>query len=282
MKTMKFYKIQASGNDFILIEAITAGSLKKIPYSKLARKVCERKLGAGADGLLIIEPSRKAQFKMRIFNSDGSEAEMCGNGARCAAFWYGLKYPRRKTGTINFETKAGIIASKALSSRGNAGIRIKMTEPFGLKQDLTVKVFGKDVGLSFINTGVPHAVVFVYGLDSIDIEEIGREIRFHKKFAPAGTNVDFIEVLGEDLIKIRTYERGVESETLACGTGCIASAIVSSLKLKPQLSRPKIKMNVRVRSNEILKVYFDRNKRDISNVWLEGKVSLVYKGEFVL
>ncbi len=236
MKKIAFYKMQASGNDFVLIEAILEP--KGLSYSKLAKVICQRKLSIGADGLLVIEPSLKADFRMRIFNSDGSEAEMCGNGSRCAAFWAKIR-SGRKNDTITFETKAGIVESKTQNSKPNSGlgnfanVKIKVMNPYGFKQNLALRVFGRELKVNFINTGVPHAIVFVSDLDNIDIEDIGREIRFHKQFSPAGTNVDFVEILDKNFIKVRTYERGVEAETLACGTGSIASAIVSNFKLEP-------------------------------------------------
>lgn len=283
MKKINFYKMQASGNDFVLIEAIS--KLKGLSYPKLAKVICQRKLSLGADGLLIIESSKQADFKMRVFNSDGSEAEMCGNGARCAAFWAKVRYGRKKIGIITLETKAGIVESKAKDFKqegplgDSAEVGIKVMNPYGFKQNLTLKVFGRQLKVNFINTGVPHTVVFVSDLDNIDVEDIGREIRFHKQFSPAGTNVDFVEILDKNFIKVRTYERGVEAETLACGTGSIASAIVSNFKLEPANIRKTSSLKVQVKSKEILRVYFNRNNKNIDDVWLEGRANLVYKGE---
>lgn len=281
---MKFYKLQASGNDFILIDCLTSKKGYSANfYKNFAGKYCERKLGVGADGVLVIEPSKTAAFKMRIFNSDGSEAEMCGNGARCAAHWANLKLHSKgkKKKVIHFETKAGIIEPEAV---GKEEVRIKMTEPFGLMMDISVDVFSRKTKANFINTGVPHAVIFVEGLDHIDVKDIGREIRFHERFSPAGANVNFVEFKGGRLIRIRTYERGVETETLACGTGSVAAAIIAWLKIhNPDLKTKKsAALNVKTRSGETLKICFDINKGAITNVWLQGKVYLVYEGNIDL
>ncbi len=259
MKKAKFTKMVASGNDFVVVET-----------NKLsAKSVCNRKFGIGADGLLVLEKSRIANIKMRIFNADGSEAEMCGNGARCAALFAvdQLACPKK----ILIETKAGII--KAEVNRDI--VKIKLTEPKNLRFDIPIKVNGRVLRVNFINTGVPHAVIFVSGIDKIDVDSIGREVRSHKRFAPAGTNVDFVEVLGKSSIRIRTYERGVEGETLACGTGSTAAALVFALK-----NNVDRLIKVTTQGEEALKVYFKKEKNRFNNVWLEGKARIVYKGEY--
>ena len=312
MGKIDFYKLQASGNDFILID-VTARDRKFSPKKeqllsenlsckKIAKIYCQRKFGIGADGLLVIEPSKKVPFKMRIFNPNGSEAEMCGNGARCVSLWANRKLgPKAREGkNILFATKAGIIEAEVRRQRpkgvpsGVEGktegrnrrnwekIRVKTTDPFDLKLDLHLKILGRRIKVNFINTGVPHAVIFVEGLDIIDVENIGRAIRFHKEFSPAGTNVDFVEFLKDDYIRIRTYERGVEAETLACGTGIVASAIISNYQLFPegkQIAGRRVKIKVAAKSEEILNVCFRREENKISDLWLEGKAYLVYKGE---
>lgn len=259
----------ASGNDFVVIESgvrrLELGSL-----NSLAKRMCESKLGIGADGLLVLLPSKAADIKMRIFNADGSEAEMCGNGARCTALF--KSKVKNKKAKIKIETKAGIIASET----NGENVKVRLTDPKGLKLDIPLKLNNRSLRVNFINTGVPHVVIFVQGLDNIDVVGIGRRVRYHRRFFPAGTNVNFIEVLDRDLIKIRTYERGVESETFACGTGSAAAALISGLKLKNITG----KINVLTKSGEALKVYFDKEKNKFSNVWLEGKARLVYKGEY--
>jgi len=281
MKKMEFYKLQASGNDFILIDSLKLRIRNSADfYKNFSRQHCLRKLEIGADGLLVIEPSRKASFKMRIFNPDGSEAEMCGNGARCVGLWADIT-GEQAAGTVKFETKAGIIAARVKKQshkiKNCKEVRIKMTDPFDLDLNFPLKVLGRSIKVNFINSGVPHAIILVEGLDKIDVDRIGRAIRFHKRFEPAGTNVNFVEFKKDNFIKIRTYERGIEAETLACGTGCVASAIISSCILKPSVLRRGEVVKVGVKSQEKLKVYFNREDK-ISDVWLEGTACLVYKG----
>lgn len=262
MGKINFTKMVASGNDFVLMRYLSTG----YNLSQLARKVCDRKFGIGADGLLILEPSKKADIRMRIFNADGSEAQMCGNGARCSALFAGKK-------SIVIETKAGIIES--LINKYN--VKIKLTKPKNLKLNIPITIDGKISYVNFINTGVPHAVIFVKNLDKLDVFKYGRKIRHHKKFSPYGTNVDFIRVLDKTSIKLRTYERGVEDETLACGTGAAASAIIAGCKFN-LLDRNMLK--VFTKGGELLKVYFDRTNNIFKNVWLEGKVRIAYKGVY--
>ena len=263
MKKIKFTKMVASGNDFIVIDQ--RPKTKDQRLQNLARCLCDRKFGIGADGLLLLEKSGNADIRMRIFNADGSEAEMCGNGARCAALYIGSSCRK-------IQTKAGIIESEV----GKESIKIKLTEPKNLKFNLPVKVSGRLIRINFINTGVPHAVVFVEGLEKINIKELGRQIRMHEKFSPAGTNADFVEVLSKNAIRNRTYERGVEDETLACGTGSVAAALITACSL--QLTADKI--NVHTQSGEVLKVYFQRSGNNFKNVWLEGKAKKVYTGVY--
>lgn len=281
MKDSVFYKLQASGNDFIVLDRLSAGKTSQKSYSAFARKYCRRKLGIGADGVLVIEPSLQSNsFKMRIFNPDGSEAEMCGNGARCAALWYGLK---NSTAIMSFDTKAGVIQAEINSERDSAEdssrrVKVNMSSPSGLSFDLPILVCGRSLNVNSINTGVPHAVIFVEGLENIDVNLIGREVRFHEKFKPRGTNVNFVEISGADIISVRTYERGVESETLACGTGSVASAVISVLKFGLCEKQETKAIKVRTGGGEILSVYFTLEKDKIVNVFLEGQAHLIYEG----
>jgi len=225
---------------------------------------------------LVIESSKKADFKMRIFNVDGSEAEMCGNGARCVGLWAFLAKGKKN---VKFDTKAGLIEAKVKGKGNSSVVKIKISAPSGLKIDLPLKVSRRKIKVNFVNTGVPHVVIFVQGLEKIDVDKIGREVRFHKQFKPAGTNVNFVEIKGKNSLAVRTYERGVEAETLACGTGSLASAVVSYFKLNPRVKQKKaISFSVSTKSKDILKVTFDLLNK-VSNVWLEGEAYLVYKGE---
>jgi diaminopimelate epimerase len=259
MRGIKFTKMVASGNDFVLIEGKPCAS-----PSALARQLCDRKFGAGADGLLLVNKTGRAGLRMRIINADGSEAEMCGNGARCAALYSGKN-------KLTISTLAGEIDARVFGNR----VKIRLTEPRNIMQDIPLVLCGRPVRANFIDTGVPHAVIFVQGLDKIDVDTIGRIIRKHPRFAPAGTNVDFVEVSGKGFIRVRTYERGVEGETLACGTGSTAAALIFAMKEGSE----KL-VRVRTQSKEVLKVYFKKNGRGFKEVWLEGRAQIVYKGVY--
>ncbi len=174
---------------------------------------------------------------------------------------------------MKIETKAGIIESEVKENL----VRIELTDPKHIKLDIPIKINNRSLYVNFVNTGVPHAVIFVDGLAKINVLDFGRQIRYHPRFKPAGTNVDFVEIEGNDSIKIRTYERGIEDETLACGTGAVASALITSYQL-PVTSYQKI--NVYTKSGEVLKVYFKYRNNKFFDVWLEGKARIVYKGVY--
>jgi diaminopimelate epimerase len=270
MKKISFVKMVGSGNDFVIAENLT-GNL-----TQLARQICQRKTGVGADGLLALEKTRHANIRMRVINPDGSEAEMCGNGARCVAIY--LKQVKKlKSKKLSIETKAGQI----LAEVNNDNAKIKMSHPRDIKLDIPLTVNYRDIKVSFIDTGVPHVCVFVEAIENIDAAGIGRQIRFHKNFAPRGANVNFIEQVDKNFIKVRTYERGVENETLACGTGSVASAIITFLKWQSQKIKPgRFAVKVLTLSTDTLQVSFDYKEGKVSNVWLEGPAKIVYKGEY--
>ena len=209
-----------AGNDFIVIEA-----RKGLNYKKLAVKMCDRTNGIGADGLLILDKSKKADYRMRIVNADSSEAEMCGNGARCMAS-YIARHKTNKHKLFSMETMAGIILGEARGELAN----VRLSDPKNYKPEIPLTINKQKIHVHFIDTGVPHTIVYVDGLKNINVSGIGKVIRFHKKFTPRGTNVNFVEQLKGDLVAVRTYERGVEDETKACGTGSVAAAIISYLK----------------------------------------------------
>ncbi|MGC8809598.1 MAG: diaminopimelate epimerase, partial [bacterium] len=223
MERIRFCKMHGCGNDFIIID-----NRQKIldgdQIRDLVIKVCRRKISVGADGLILIEPSARAHFRWRFFNADGSEAEMCGNAGRCAARFAVIS--GIAPASLTFETKAGIIAAEVMGRR----VKLQMTKPFGLELDIEVPVDGEKHLLDFLNTGVPHAVKFVSSAASIPVKDLGRKIRFHPRFQPAGTNVNFVQPLDGHQLQVRTYERGVEDETLACGTGAIASALIAAYR----------------------------------------------------
>ncbi|MDD5731092.1 MAG: diaminopimelate epimerase [Candidatus Omnitrophica bacterium] len=269
-KTVPFSKMVAAGNDFVIIE----NKLNTIntPLSVKAEQICDRKYGIGADGLLLLEKAEGLDTKMRIFNADGSEAQMCGNGARCAAYYLSLKH-KRQHAKLKIKTLAGRILAEVNGKK----IKIRLTEPKAMKLNFPVQLGDKHICVNFINTGVPHTVIFVEGLDNIDVDAIGRQVRNNSKFQPAGTNVDFVELTGEDSIKVRTYERGVEGETLACGTGSAAAALIFAFK-----SGAPDKVTVSTQSREELTVYFKKTKNGFTDVWLEGTAEIVFRGEIPL
>ncbi len=268
MREAAFTKMVASGNDFILLDnRVKIHSAKGESLSDLAKKLCERKSYIGADGLLVIEESKKADIRMRIFNPDGSEVDMCGNGARCAALYAVENSIAPKE--MRIETGAGILDAEVVGLR----VKIKLTRPKDIKLNRKLRVGGRTYSVHSINTGVPHAVVFCKGLDKTNIEALGSGLRYHKAFKPKGINADFVTIVNKKEIRVRTYERGVEAETLACGTGAAASAIIASLifGLKPHI-------DVITKSQEILRVYFDLAKNRVKNAYLEGEARVVYKG----
>jgi len=270
-KQIEFTKMVAAGNDFIVIES--SHQVTKSPsHQTLAKKICDRKYGVGADGLLILQKSKVADVKMRIFNPDGSEAEMCGNGARCVAL-FSAQVHKCKSAKVRIETKVGIIESKVSKEY----VKIKLTDPRNIKLDIPIMINNRNIKVNFIDTGVPHTVILVQGLEKIDVVNLGRQIRYHKRFQPAGTNVDFVEVSSNDTIKVRTYERGVENETLACGTGSVASALLYAIRYTLYAN---CRINVYTKSGEVLRVYFVKAKKGFRDVWLEGRAGIVYKGVY--
>ena len=273
MKTINFTKMAGAGNDFLVIDAA-----KGINYKNLAVKACNRTDGIGADGLLILEKSKRADYKMRIINADGSEAEMCGNGARCMAA-YIVDRKRTKKKKFVMETVAGLIEGEA---KGEVAT-IQLSNPVDYRANIPISIFGRDISVSTIDTGVPHVIIFVHSINHIDVQTIGREVRHHQTFEPRGTNVNFVEQTSDDLVDVRTFERGVEGETKACGTGSVASAIITYLKANPSIqSKKNAAMKVRTKSGEVLEVTFDLDGENISNVRLKGSAKFIARGAYLL
>jgi len=267
MKPIAFCKMSGSGNDFIIIDN-RSRLIDDLDLPNFIRAVCRRKMAVGADGLILIEPSDKADFRWRFYNSDGSRAEMCGNGARCAARFAFVNGIAKQS--LTFETDAGIVAGQVDGDRA----RVKMPDPMDLRLDYTIDLKNGPLTVSSINTGVPHAVIMQDSVAEIDVFNLGREIRNHKAFAPAGTNVNFICRQAQGRLDIRTYERGVEDETLACGTGSIAGALVTACKL--HWSSP---IDLTTRSGEVLKIHFNKNNTVFNNVYLEGDARMIYTAQ---
>lgn len=262
-----FIKMSGSGNDFIIIDHRNP-ILEETNLVEFIKKVCQRRISVGADGLILVENSDKADFKWRFFNSDGSEAEMCGNGGRCVARFAFLK--GISDSNLTFETMAGILSAEVKEK----SVKLELTKPHSLKIDDTILVEGKELVYSYINTGVPHTVLFTQDIERVDVVKLGRMVRFHPQFAPNGTNVNFVRLDNGNQLSIRTYERGVENETLACGTGAVASALIAGFK-----GRNSSPISINTRGGEVLKVYFEIEGEDVKKVFLEGDVHIVYEAE---
>lgn len=265
-----FTKLAGSGNDFILIDNRRA----VIPASKLKRlavQLCRRGLSVGADGLIVVEPSSRADFKWVFFNSDGSRAGFCGNGARCVARFAHIKKIAPKK--MIFETRVGLIAAQVMSVRDER-VKVRMPNPKNIRLNLQLLINRKTHVVHSIDTGVPHCVYFVKDINAVDVQGLGKAMRHHKLFSPLGTNVNFVTVLNEGRIGIRTYERGVEGETLACGTGSVAAAVIAG-----QLLSFASPVTVIPSSGISLVVSFGFNtKRDHQSIFLEGDARVIYDG----
>jgi len=268
-KAIDFYKMSGSGNDFILVDN-RANLIEAAVAPELARNLCRRKVSVGADGLILIENDDEVDFSWNFFNADGSKAEMCGNGGRCVARLANILGICDLS--LSFRTLAGIIRAEVSGRR----VKLQMTEPRDLRLDLELEVNGQRFHTHFVNTGVPHTVFILDGPEILAQQEVvgqGRKVRYHSQFAPAGTNVNFVAVLGEQELAIRTYERGVEDETLACGTGATAVALVGAAK---GIVRPPV--DVQTKSGETLTIYFDNKKGLPQEVYMEGETRVIYQG----
>jgi len=272
MVNIPFVKMVGAGNDFVIIEA-----RKDLDYVKFSKAVCARHNGIGADGVLILDKSTTSDYQMRIINADGSEAEMCGNGARCMAAYIVANLKAVKP-LFSMETLAG----KILAQVEGEIAHVRLSNPKDYRPNLNITVANQKLEVHYIDTGVPHTIVFVDGLQEVNVNSLGALIRNHPRFAPRGTNVNFVEKTREDMVSVRTYERGVEAETLACGTGSVATALIAYLHAHPRVKKQKgAFMRVSTASKEILEITFDLDEGyKIENVWLKGSAKLIAKGEY--
>jgi diaminopimelate epimerase len=262
---LRFTKMNGAGNDFVLFDNRT-GEID-LDRHQIAQ-LCDRHRGIGADGILLLEkPTNRADFRMRYFNADGGEAEMCGNGARCFAR-FAIKVAGQK-GKISFETPAGVISAEL---KGDL-VRLRMTDPTDLRLNVDLATATGSKTVHFINSGVPHVVIPVVNIDDADVRRDGAAIRYHKMFLPNGANVNFIEKRGPNQIAIRTYERGVEDETLACGTGIVASALIFAAS--EDCEGP---VTVLARGGDELQVSFEKTQHQFRNVTLTGPAEFVFEG----
>jgi len=267
MDDIEFWKMSGSGNDFIIIDN-RDGIVPEDQTSILVEKACRRRESVGADGVIFVVGSERYDFGWRYFNADGGEVEMCGNGGRCVARFAYLKGIAARD--MTFETKVGPVSAEV---RGRI-VKVLMPAPGDFTQDMAFELDYRKgwKSVDFINTGVPHIVAAVEDLKDHPVVEQGRAVRHHSAFSPDGTNANFMRVAGPDQLEVRTYERGVEDETLACGTGAIASALVSSAR--GLVDSP---VKVKTRSGENLTIHFRKSGNSFDQVYLEGNTSIIYE-----
>lgn len=268
-----FYKLSGTGNDFIVIDN-RGNILKEEQKSPFSKKVCDRRRSLGADGVILLEPSETAHFYMRLFNADGREGEMCGNGARCIAYFAHQK--GLAPASMVMDTLGGMVEAEVNSSM----VKINLWETEGKPAPMDITVGGKSLKVYFMELGVPHVVICTPDLNGIDthtLEKLGREVRYHKIF-PNGTNVNFLEIVDANNIIVRTYERGVEAETLACGTGSITSAMTARTLDK----RMVFPLRVHARGGLLeVSLHFRSNPERAWQASLSGEVRAIAEGHIL-
>jgi diaminopimelate epimerase len=285
MKKIPFMKFSGAGNDFIVMDNRDR-AIDPRKMSAFVAGVCRRHLSVGADGLIFLEKSRKYDFRWRFYNNDGGEADFCGNGARCVARFAYLKKIAPKA--MRFEGAGGVVEAKVDGEQ----VTVRVPDPSGVRLHVRLAIashhrrktdIGEQAGSSHegavieghvINTGVPHFVYFVSDTATAEVIGIGRPIRYHEAFKPAGTNVDFAQVADPHTIKVRTYERGVEDETLACGSGALASALLAALVHKVESPITVVPL-----SRTPLRVSFQQNGEQLTHLTLTGEARAVYEGQ---
>jgi diaminopimelate epimerase len=279
---MRFYKYHGAGNDFVLIDN-RGGEIPEERKSDLAMHLCNRNFGIGADGLLLVETSSNADAKMRIFNPDGSEPDMCGNGLRCLAKY--MHDSVTKKDEISIETLAGIKDVRLHKENKVTYVRVNMGKPLFERRDIPttgegrilkekLEAGGKEIEIYAVNTGVPHVVTFVDDIRKADVINTGREVRNNPIF-PEGTNVNFVEIVCANLFKVRTYERGVEDETLACGTGITAVGVICVIVGEAD-SEDSIEI---IAKGGTAYVEVDLKGTEIETAYLKGPAEFVFEGK---
>ena len=259
--TIQFYKYQGTGNDFILIDNRLETFFKN--DTKLIERLCNRRFGIGADGLILLEHDKNSDFKMVYFNSDGHESSMCGNGGRCiVAFAKQLGVIQNETTFIAVD---GLHYAK-ISEDGLVALQMKDVDAIQLASDYV-----------FMNTGSPHHVTLVDDVQSVPVKELGSAIRYSDLYGAAGSNVNFVEPISDTLFAVRTYERGVEDETLSCGTGVTAVAIAMNAIGKTTSND----ITLLVEGGQ-LQVRFQKEDQKYTQVFLIGPAEFVFEGQFVL
>lgn len=271
---VSFAKMSGAGNTFVLIDNRDGVVEKAIAdagttLDAFVIRACSPVHGAATDGLILIERADGHDFAWRFFNRDGSHANMCGNGARCAARFARLEGITEDRAA--FVTGAGVVHSQVVGER----VRVSLTPPGPVTTGIQLTLGRRKVLAHQVDTGVPHLVIPVDDLNAVDVQALGAEARFHKRFQPGGTNVNFVSEMGDGTLRVRTYERGVEGETLACGTGVTAAALVYA-----HLGHVDSPVPVVPLSGERLAVYFTRRDGGFADVVIEGPAKLLFRGEF--
>jgi len=262
-----FYKMHGAANDFILVDD-RAGTFPIADRGWIAR-IAARRTGVGCEGVILIQPSQSSSFRMRFLNPDGGEVEMCGNGARCVAR---LAHEiGAAPGSMTIETVAGELRA---AMTGDGLVRLTMTDPKDWRPAASLRIGAETIAYGFVNSGVPHAVVEVPDVAAVDVARLGAAIRRHGDFQPKGTNANFAQVTGPSAIRVRTFERGVEAETLACGTGMVASALVLA-----RAGRITLPATVVPASGDTLHVGADVHGDRWTGVTLTGPAEHVFRGE---
>ena len=263
---IKFSKLSGAGNDFIIIDNRDL-SICLTPLQINA--LCTRRTGIGADGLILIEPSANYSFSMKYHNADGFLGSMCGNGGRCAVYFaFATGIPAEVGNSYTFEANGNSYDAWVTAPET---VRLQMLAPENFRNDIAIEGFA----CHSVNTGSPHAIIYISDLEKADVTGTGRTIRHRTDIFPDGTNVNFIEITSPDSLSLRTFERGVEDETLACGTGAVAAALMSHRLGKIEGNT----VNVKVKSGDILEVRFSD---DMQEVFLTGPAKIVYKGSFTI
>lgn len=262
---LKFWKMHGARNDFVLFDN-RQGSFPAADRDFITH-IAARHSGIGAEGVILIETSKTSDFRMTFFNPDGGEAEMCGNGARCAAqlaFELGVADEK-----MTIETGAGELRAQVLQK----GIRLWMTPPMDWNLNGSLELNGRQLSYAFVNSGVPHVVMRTGDLHDVDVQEVGSAVRRHRDFAPAGTNVNFMQIMPGGELSVRTYERGVEAETLACGTGVTACGLVAAKN-----GWVTLPVDVQTLSGDLLVVGGDLTEDGVACVTLTGPAEPVFEG----
>ncbi len=278
MNKIYFEKYSGAGNDFIILDRAKNPGLNVT--SELVKNLCRRRMSIGADGLLVFSKSNGYDFELEYFNSDGSGGMLCGNGARCAVK-YALANGYLQNESVFFCSNNSEYTAEVLSA---GEIKFNLHPPRDVKKYFKIELENLSIPVGFVDVGAPHIVIFFdeadelhsisENFDSFPVEQVGRKIRFHKDFKPDGVNVNFVKFYS-GVLKIRTYERGIEGETLSCGTGAVSAAILAALRYRIE---PPI--NLLTKSGKILKVDFLKNFNKVKDISLTGPAEKIFSGYF--